>query len=985
MAIRKTWVAYLFLGFLLLYLLFNLPQLLIDPTKPGGGGASSVVINEIMTSTDSGLADEDDDFVDWIELYNPTATAVDLTNWSLTDDPAQPSKWIVPAVQLERGQYLVIFASDKDRRRIKTQEADGEVQHLHTNFRLSAAGGFLALYSPTTRRHLDGSAVTYPPQLTNVSYGRLPAATGATQAEYGFLGQPTPGAANNTTMLWRGAVDPVTFSRPHGFYDAPFAVSLETATPNATIRYTLDGSEPTLSNGLPYTDPISIATTTIVRAGAFWADARPAPVTTQTYLFTEAVRRQPTQPPGFPTTLGRHDISFGGYTAGEPRLVDYEMDPTVVNDPHYGALLDESLRALPTLSLVTALENWDIYANPRDRGPEAERPVSVELIYPDGVQPGFQSNAGLRIQGGAGRYEFMPKHSFRLFFKEQYGANKLHYQLFPDSPVTEFDTVILRAGVDRSFAGHPPAPERQFDHRQATYARDEWLRASQLAMSGVGVHGTFVHLYLNGLYWGLYNLVERPDHAFASAYLGGAKEEWFAVNHGGMIEGQADRFNVLLQLAQEGGLTDPARYATILEFIDPVQFSDYVILNWYAGNGDWPNNNWYADVRYPAGRNLFWVWDGEDTWNEGAAINLGTDSEEGRPFPNVVKLVLLALMENPDFRLLFADRLYKHLFNDGALSTAQAQARWLTITNQLEKAIIAESARWGDARDEPPITQADWFKARDAVLQQMVGNSEKLLDLTRQAGYYPPVDPPQLSQWGGVFIDQLQVSLNASTGDIYYTLDGSDPREAGTGASAATAQRYQAPLTLTTAVVVKARTKMGDTGGLSAAEAWSALAEAAFRRQDQQSLLRITELMYHPLEDERDEFIELTNLGEVAVDLSNAYLEGVTFRFPQYTVLPAGASFTLVSDFGEFRERYPTAEVAGVFAGTLSDRGETIALYGADGQVLTSVTYDDDGAWSLLADGRGHSLVLANPKGDPNLPHNWRASTAVDGSPGEME
>src|SRR5690606_16462928 len=113
------------------------------------------------------------------------------------------------------------------------------------------------------------------------------------------------------------------------------------------------------------------------------------------------------------------------------------------------------------------------------------------------------------------------------------------------------------AGVDRSFAGHPPAPDRQVDHRQTTYARDEWLRDAQLAMSGVGVHGMFVHLYLNGLYWGIYNLVERPDHAFASAYLGGDKDEWFAVNHGGMIEGFADRFNILIQLAQDGGLADP--------------------------------------------------------------------------------------------------------------------------------------------------------------------------------------------------------------------------------------------------------------------------------------------------------------------------------------------------------------------------------------------------------------------------------------------
>lgn len=976
MTTRKPFVAYLFWSALLLFVLFNIRHLLANPTQPGTNAPFSVMINELMASTDRGLADEDGDFSDWIELYNPTAAPVDLQNWSLTDDPSQPSKWLFPALQLGSGQYLVIFASDKDRRQIKTQEADGEVQNLHTNFRLAAERGFLALYPPTTRRQLDGSALTYPSQLPNVAYGVVSTATDG-KLTYGFFEEATPGAANTTTARWAGAVEPVTFSVPHGLYTAPLTVALATATANAAIRYTLDGSEPTLTTGLPYTEPLTIATTTIVRAAAFRGAARPAPVMTQSYIFTAAVRQQPAQPAGFPATLGEHSITFGGYTAGTPAVMDYEMDPTIVNDPHYGPQLEASLRALPTLSLVTPLANWDIYAHPRDRGPEMERPVSVEWIDPSGAEAGFQINAGLRIQGGAGRYEFMPKHSFRLFFKQLYGAAKLDYQLFPNSPVTEFDTVILRAGVDRSFAGHPPAPERQFDPRLAVYTRDEWLRASQLAMSGVGVHGRFVHLYLNGLYWGLYNVVERPDHAFASAYLGGGKEEWFAVNHGGMIDGQADRFNVLIQLAQEGGLADPGRYATFLEFIDPSQFSDYLLVNWYAGNGDWPNNNWYADVRYPAGKNLFWAWDGEDTWNDGAAINLGPDGAEGQPFPNVIKLVLQALMENPDFRLLFADRLYKHLFNDGALTTAQAQARWLALTKSLETAIIAESARWGDTRVEPPVTQADWFNARAVVLQQMVGNSEKLLALARQAGYYPAIDPPTLSQWGGVFTDPVAVTLAAPTGDIYYTLDGTDPRSAGAGTPASTAQRYTTPIQVTTAVVLKARVKVG--------ESWSALAEAAFRRQDQESRVRITELMYHPLEGDRDEFIEISNLGSVPADLSNAYFAGITFRFPQYTTVAAGATLTLVSNFKEFRERYPTVEIAGIYDGKLSDRGETITLYNAAGQPLTSVAYDDAGAWPLIADGQGYSLELANPLGDPNQPQNWRASHAIDGSPGRVE
>jgi hypothetical protein len=106
------------------------------------------------------------------------------------------------------------------------------------------------------------------------------------------------------------------------------------------------------------------------------------------------------------------------------------MDPEIVNDPRYGPTLKDGLLSIPTLSIVTDVQSFKIYANPRERGVDWEEPVSVELIDPSGVGSGFQLNAGIRIQGGAGRWEFMPKHSFRLFFRDKYGASKLKYPLF---------------------------------------------------------------------------------------------------------------------------------------------------------------------------------------------------------------------------------------------------------------------------------------------------------------------------------------------------------------------------------------------------------------------------------------------------------------------------------------------------------------------------------------------------------------------------
>jgi hypothetical protein len=418
----------------------------------------------------------------------------------------------------------------------------------------------------------------------------------------------------------------------------------------------------------------------------------------------------------------------------------------------------------------------------------------------------------------------MPKHAFRLFFRSEYGAAKLKYPFFSNSPVEEFDTLTLRSGVNRSYAGWPES-----DQRPTTYTRDEWLRASQIAMSGSGSHGIFVHLYLNGLYWGLYNVVERPDESFMSSYFGGPKDDWQTVTYAETLTNSSDRFKTLHRLAGEGQLEDPEKYAAIETYLDIPQFIDYLILNWYAGNLDWAFNNWYAGVRRSSGQVRYFVWDGERTWYDGAEIYMELDEYNGQP--NLVKPLFEALLENSDFRIELADRLYKHLFNDGALSDTNSQARWTSINSVIEQAIIGESARWGDTREDTPITQEDWFKARDDVLAQMEGNAAKLITLARQAGYYPAVDPPVFNQHGGEVATGFELTLSLpalETGTIYYTTDGSDPRHQVTGMISPNANKYTSPLVLAATVHIKARVFSEDTLTSSPGQVWSALTEAVF-------------------------------------------------------------------------------------------------------------------------------------------------------------
>lgn len=962
-------------------LLLLLAALAIAPQPAPQQSQSRLLISELAAANGTLLADEEGDFPDWLELHNPSSQPVNLAGWFLTDDPTQPQKWAFPNRVLPAGGYQIVFASGKNR----------STDSLHTNFRLHQAGEFLGLYSVLEGRFVDQFGPQFPALPWNKTYGRA-AATGL----LGYLTSATPGQPNSAEAL-AGPVAPVAFSHLRGFYERPFAVSLTTATPDAMIRYTLDGTEPTETDGQMYQEPILIEGTRLLRAAAFKPGYLAAPSVTHSYIFLNQVIEQPANPPGWPAAWGLYNEFYPGLPPkGAPVQADYAMDPRITTDPRYRETLAHDLQSIPTVSLVTAPENFDIYAHAIERGLDWERPVSVEFFDPGDPARQFQINAGIRMQGVSARWEFMPKKSFRLFFKGQYGAPKLNFPLFPDSPVTQFDTLVLRGGANRSYAGYPAA----VDYTQVTYTRDEWMRRSQIAMSGVGAHGIFVHLYLNGLYWGLYNLVERPDASFAAAYLGGGPVDWFAMKHGGVLlnpdevaQGQAPqvkigelisgsdrRYEQLLDLALNRDLSLPEPYAAIKPLLDTTAFADYIILNLYAGNNDWGDNNWFIAMREtPPGPLRYFMWDGEVTWDEGARWYLGKTTAHHKMRP-----LFLALMQNPDFRLEFADRLYHHLFNDGPLTDAQAQARWLDLAAEIDRAIVGESARWGDVRyPDSPIDRDDWRRAVENVRRQMDGNAAKLIALARQQRAYPPIDPPEFQltisnepltgQRSQVGDNSYQLQLHSPQSAelaIYYTLDGSDPRQPGSGSIASTAQLYTGPVLITRPTTVKARAFAASDAGL----AWSALQAAPIVAETGQPRLEIVEVMYNPPGNDDTEFIKLQNTGTAALDLAGAAFDGIRYTFPAGTPpLSPGQSLILVRNAAAFAKRYPGWPVADVYQGQLSNTGETLTLTTAAGQVLTSFTYRSDGGWPLSPDGRGDLLERIDLSGDPNDPRSWQA------------
>lgn len=459
---------------------------------------ASIVISEFLASNENGRLDEDGDAEDWIELHNTDATTpVDISGYHLTDDPAAPTKWTFPSgLTMAPDSYLLVFASKKNRATTGSE--------LHANFKLGASGEYLGLYAAADTTPLFAYAPEFPAQTTDQSYG-----LDVFGSQVYFL-QPTPGTANRGAIT-RGVAAGVQWSAERGFYDAPLTLLLSTTQPTPSfIRYTLDGSEPSTTVGMTYSTPIAITTTTVVRAAVVAADFAPSPVATHTYIYLNDVIQQPPLIPkeGFPN--GR--LVASGPDTGEVPL-DFAMDPAIVQK-HAGAEIRQAMEsAIPTMVISSSTDDM-FGADGFYFGEDIEKAVSMEVFYPDGTSQ--QQDAGVESHS-----HNRLKRALRLNFRSEYGDREWATSIFQSFPVggdtaeNKVRRVILRSGNNRSWARAQPSQSPE----AMAYTEDEFYRVTQQAMSGYSAHGTFVHLYLNGVYEGVYNLVERYVVQFTCIYV----------------------------------------------------------------------------------------------------------------------------------------------------------------------------------------------------------------------------------------------------------------------------------------------------------------------------------------------------------------------------------------------------------------------------------------------------------------------------------
>lgn len=678
----------------------------------------AVVISEFLasnclTSTETGTFDQFGNSPDWIEIHNDTSLHVNLKDWFLTDDDNKPAKWKFPEVIIDPDDYLLVFASGKD---------ITDTPPFHTNFQLTTDGEDLLLVMPDGHTAASEYAPEYPQQIGNVSYG-------LESGNERYFETPTPGVANSGTT-YIGLTDPPEFSVPRGLYESSFSLELSCPMPGTTIRYTLDGTEPTGSSSV-YSSPISVSATKWVRAAAFRSGWRRSRVETHSYFFG----------------------------------------------------LDTAKKSLPIVSIVGD-EQESLYtpngvtAFPMMHGIESERPISLEWIYPED-NSGFQVNCGIRVQGSTyhrQRYTIgngpnwtskYDKYSFNFFFRSRYDDdNRLKYHMFPLSDVDSYRSVVLRAGHNDD--NNP-------------FIKDELTRRIHKKMGNKEdeIIGTLANLFINGEYKHYYNPCERMDDEYldefhdsdngwdivtATAYQDNGWKVMPELRNGDFVA-----WDAMIDYAQNTDLTIDEYYEEFgREHLDIGAFVDYLILELYSANWDWPTNNWSASrERSENGRFQFNTWDTEAGYIAGNVNTVGFDiwpgwsanaGLEGEECP--IAWIYRALRYNCGFKQLFCDRTYKHFNNNGALTKANLQTMFSELENNMAGVRTIETSirnTWIPQRESVLLAS---FASRDLYTFQ--GPEFNINSSPQHTSYVTPGDQLTMTDVNG--------------GTIYYTLDGTEPR-----------------------------------------------------------------------------------------------------------------------------------------------------------------------------------------------------------------
>lgn len=641
--------------------------------------AKHVAINEVCAHNLTLALDGDGQSSDYIELYNSSFTSVPLDGFCLTDGEEAEKGRRLPEVMLAPRSYLLLYADGSGRGAVafkEGEEGESGKTAVYLDFKLREQGETLTL-ADHAGRVID--RVEVPALAADVSFARL--ADGWHTVKNG-----TPGEGNEgLSPIVLPTLEAPVFSVESGFYEEPFFLSL-TAGEGETVCYTTDGSLPT-ADSEPYTEPILIedatgrenvyaAITGISREG----DYSPAETVDKGTLVRAVCVNDSGE-----VSRAVSRIYFVGYenkTAYDGiQALSMEVEPEDFFSEERGIYM-----------LGGDYQRWEAYRQEMSYSFEAnythpdrtkERRVKVTLFDGDKNLAG-EEEIGVRIRGGSSRN--MRQKGFNFYDREAYGEDVLGLgaKMLRTSGSLDTNATMLRDVFNQSLVA-----EETLDTQP----------------------GEPCMVFLNGEFWGLYNLQARYGEEYYREKYGIEEDNLIVVKRESHVsvgeEEDLALYQELLDYARENDLSEPEHYEAIGKMMDMQSFIEQYCFEIYIGNSDWPLNNvccWR--VREADGENPYadgrWRWGVYDTDESTGIYEEGMCAYDSNPFteeahwagsPFTTKL-MSQLLENADFRQRFEQTFYEMVKKNFAYP--QVHDKLYEMAARYEKPMVKSWNRFND-------------------------------------------------------------------------------------------------------------------------------------------------------------------------------------------------------------------------------------------------------------------------------------------------
>ncbi len=738
-----------------------------------------IVINEFQASNNETVADEDGDFEDWIEIFNEGDAPARLTGYGLTDREGDFFRWVFPDTSLGPGEFMLIWASGKNRR--------SPGAPLHTNFSIAEHGEPLRL-SDVNGEKLDSVPPIHVP--TDYSYGRSQDGSD----NWVFFSNPTPGFPN-AGESHEQLLEPPQFSHNAGFYTQSFALSLTLANhpANAEIYFTIDGSIPGPDNG-----------TRLMEGDTIRIENRTSEPNDISMIRTNNIDETDPLNDGWKPPIGN---VFKGTVV---RAVAWAPNSKPLRVATQTYFVGDDLRdryQLPIVSLATDRDHFfsdatGIYVpdNFWLRGEEWERPVHFEF-FEKGGEPVLAQDAGVRIHGGTSRAR--PIKSLRMYARRSYGETWFEHPLIPGAPADRYKRFLLRnSGNDWDKA----------------YFRDALM---QKLVEHTGVETQYyqpVVVFLNGEYWGIHNIRKRYDHRYFETMYGLDRDDLVLFEGDAEIkEGLPDDRKSYLQLRemmdQEPDINHPQVWQMVRNRIDLGNFRDYQIANIYFRNTDWPGNNidfWRKRTDgpqddAPPGHDGRWRWllfDTDFGFNLDYTYVQGHNAREQHntlsfavhgapaswPNPDWSVQMLRGALRNISFRNDFINR-FADLLNT-AFDPGRVEQEMDMMYEMLKPHMAEHVARWRGPEtmqewEDEVASMRDFARRRPAAQRRHIvshfglrGLVNFTLDVNDPAGGHITINSVDIRPgevgvtdepwpWSGIYFQDIPVSVTAKPAEGY--------------------------------------------------------------------------------------------------------------------------------------------------------------------------------------------------------------------------